>query len=93
MSVPQNIIGYMKRFKQSRDVLKSHIGGDILKFIENLPAEMARPFFRNRCFIGDRESRVQSHKRHTVSVPQNKRTQGLHSLSYDERSEQVLQVP
>ena len=29
---------YMKRFKQSRDVLKSHIGGDILnKFIKNLP--------------------------------------------------------
>ena len=28
----------MKRFKQSRDVLKSHMGGDILnKFVENLP--------------------------------------------------------
>ena len=34
----ENLIDYMKRFKQSRDVLKSHIGGDILnKFIENLP--------------------------------------------------------
>ena len=31
-------INYMKRFKQSRDVLKSHISGDILnKFVENLP--------------------------------------------------------
>ena len=34
----ESLIDYMKRFKQSRDVLKSHIGGDILnKFIENLP--------------------------------------------------------
>ena len=34
----KSLIDYMKRFKQSRDVLKSHIGGDILnKFIENLP--------------------------------------------------------
>ena len=34
----ENLIDYMNMFKQSRDVLKSHIGGDILnKFIENLP--------------------------------------------------------
>ena len=34
----ESLMDYMKRFKQSRDVLKSHIGGDILnKFIENLP--------------------------------------------------------
>ena len=34
----KSLIDYMKRFKQSRDVLKSHIGGDILsKFVENLP--------------------------------------------------------
>ena len=34
----ESLIDYMKRLKQSRDVLKSHIGGDILnKFIENLP--------------------------------------------------------
>ena len=34
----KSLIDYMKRFKQSRDVLKSHIGGDILnKFIKNLP--------------------------------------------------------
>ena len=34
----ESLIDYMKRFKQSRDVLKSHIGGDILnKFVENLP--------------------------------------------------------
>ena len=34
----ESLIDYMKRFKQSRDMLKSHIGGDILnKFIENLP--------------------------------------------------------
>ena len=34
----ESLIDYMKRFKQSRDVLKSHIGGDILnKFIETLP--------------------------------------------------------
>ena len=34
----ESLIDYMKRFKQSRDVLKSNIGGDILnKFIENLP--------------------------------------------------------
>ena len=26
----ESLIDYMKRFKQSRDVLKSHIGGDIL---------------------------------------------------------------
>ena len=33
-----SLIDYMKRFKQSRDVLKSHIGGDILnKFVENQP--------------------------------------------------------
>ena len=34
----ESLIDYMKRFQQSRDVLKPHIGGDILnKFIENLP--------------------------------------------------------
>ena len=34
----ESLIDYMKRFKQSRDVLKSHIGGDILnKFNKNLP--------------------------------------------------------
>ena len=34
----ESLIDYMKRFKQSRDVLKSHIGGDILnKFVKNLP--------------------------------------------------------
>ena len=34
----ESLIDYIKRFKQSRDVLKSHIGGDILnKFVENLP--------------------------------------------------------
>ena len=34
----ESLIDYMKRFKQSRDVLKSHIGGDILnKFVQNLP--------------------------------------------------------
>ena len=34
----ERLIDYMKRFKQSRDVLKSHISGDILnKFIKNLP--------------------------------------------------------
>ena len=34
----ESLIDYMKRFKQSRDMLKSHIGGDILnKFIKNLP--------------------------------------------------------
>ena len=34
----KRLIDYMKRFKQSRDVLKSHIGGDILnKFVEKLP--------------------------------------------------------
>ena len=34
----ESLIDYMKRFKQSRDVLKSHIGGDILnKFVETLP--------------------------------------------------------
>ena len=34
----ERLIDYMKRFKQSRDVLKSHIGEDILnKFVENLP--------------------------------------------------------
>ena len=34
----ESLIDYMKRFKQSRDVLKSHIGGDILnKFFKNLP--------------------------------------------------------
>ena len=34
----ESLIDYMQRFKQSRDVLKSHIGGDILnKFVENLP--------------------------------------------------------
>ena len=34
----ESLIDYMKRFKQSRDVLKSHVGGDILnKFVENLP--------------------------------------------------------
>ena len=34
----ESLIDYMTRFKQLRDVLKSHIGGDILnKFIENLP--------------------------------------------------------
>ena len=33
----KSLIDYMKRFKQSRDVLKLHIGGDILnKFIKNL---------------------------------------------------------
>ena len=33
----KSLIDYMKRFMQSRDVLKSHIGGDILnKFIKNL---------------------------------------------------------
>ena len=33
-----SLIDYMKRFKQSRDVLKSHICGGILnKFVENLP--------------------------------------------------------
>ena len=34
----ESLIDYMKRFKQSRDVLKSHIGGDILnRFVKNLP--------------------------------------------------------
>ena len=34
----ESLIDYIKRFKQSRDVLKSHIGGDILnKFVKNLP--------------------------------------------------------
>ena len=34
----ESLIDYMKRFKQSRDVLKSHISGDILnKFIESVP--------------------------------------------------------
>ena len=34
----KSLIDYMKRFKQSGNVLKSHIGGDILnKFVENLP--------------------------------------------------------
>ena len=34
----KSLINYMKRFKQLRDVLKSHIGGDILnKFVKNLP--------------------------------------------------------
>ena len=34
----ESLIDYMKRFKQARDVLKSHIGGDILnKFVKNLP--------------------------------------------------------
>ena len=34
----ESLLDYMKRFKQSRDMLKSHIGRDILsKFVENMP--------------------------------------------------------
>ena len=34
----ESLIDYMKRFKKLKDVLKSHMGGDILnKFIKNLP--------------------------------------------------------
>ena len=34
----ESLIDYMKRFKQPRDVLKSHSSGDILnKFVEDLP--------------------------------------------------------
>ena len=33
----ESLIDHMKRLKQLRDVLKSHIGGDILNKFENLP--------------------------------------------------------
>ena len=35
----ESLIDYMKRFKQSRDVLKSHIGGDILNNRHGMMAE------------------------------------------------------
>ena len=34
----ENLLEYTKRFKQARDIFKSHVGNDILhQFIENLP--------------------------------------------------------
>ena len=48
----------MKRFKQSRDVLKSHIGGDILnKFIENLPE------YRHGTMAEQREMKTEAFRR------------------------------
>ena len=34
----EGLLDYVKRFKQNRDITKSHVGSDVLdKFIENMP--------------------------------------------------------
>ena len=54
----ESLIDYMKRFKQSRDMLKSHIGGDILKkFVENLPE------YRHSTMADQREMKTKAFRR------------------------------
>ena len=51
----ESLIDYMKRFKQLRDVLKSHIGGAILnKFVENLPE------YRHGTMVEQREMKTKA---------------------------------
>ena len=54
----ESLIDYMKRFKQSRDMLKSHISGDILnKFVENLPE------YRQGTMSGQQEMKSEAFRR------------------------------